>query len=326
MSESAARGIWLNVRFDMRCPDFGTPAHRLYPEAVRMAEYCDSHGFHTALLSEHHGSEDGYDPSPMVLGAAIASRTTQMRLLFGAMILPLHDPVRMAEDIAVLDNLSGGRVILALVGGYVVSEFRMFGRDLKDRARLVEEGVEVLRKAWTGEPFDYNGRPVLVRPRPVQEHIPIILGGSSKAAARRAGRIADGFMTHLPELHQIYYDEARRLGRSPEPFTPPAPTFVHVTHDPEQVWEQIMPHALHETNAYGAWQEEAGVEGSFRSLPSAEVLRASGDYQVVTPQECIELARRNGRLDMHPLMAGMSPELGWESLELLVAEVLPHLR
>ena len=326
MSKEKTQKIRLNVRFDMRCPDFGVPARTLYPEAVRMAEYCDRHGFHTIMLSEHHGSEDGYNPSPMVLGAAMAAHTNRARLLFSAMILPLHDPVRLAEDIAVLDNLSDGRVMLVFVGGYVASEFRMFGRDLKDRGRLVEEGIEVLRKAWTGEPFDFNGRPVLVRPRPVQEHIPILLGGSTKTAARRAGRIADGFVTHLPDLYRIYCDEAERRGQKPRPFGHPAPNFVHVTHDPERVWEQIMPHALHETNAYGAWQEEAGIEGSYRILPSAEALRASGDYQVVTPQECIDLARRNGRLDMHPLMAGMDPALGWESLELLVAEVLPQLR
>lgn len=315
----------LNLRFDMRAPAFGTPASRLYPEAVRMAEYCDRHGFSAVSLSEHHGSEDGYNPSPMVLASAIAARTERMRIVFTVMILPLHDPVRVAEDIAVLDNLSGGRVVFGVAGGYIAAEYRMFGRDMADRPRLVEQGIEVLRRAWTGEPFEFDGRPVRVLPRPVQQHLPILMGGSSRAAARRAGRIADGFLTHLPELYQVYFDEARRNGRDPVPFRKPGPNFVFVTHDPERAWQRIAPHALHETNAYGAWQEEAGVSGSYRSLPTLDALRASGDYAVVTPEECIAMARRDGALNLHPLMGGMDPALGWESLELLVAEVLPQL-
>ncbi len=323
--ERIGSSVLLNLRFDMRAPAFGTPASRLYPEAVRIAEFCDRHGFHTISLSEHHGADDGYNPAPMVLASAIAARTAHVRIVLGALILPLHDPVRVAEDIAVLDNLSGGRIVLVVAGGYVASEYRMFGRDIAERPRLVEDGIALLRRAWTGEPFDHGGRPVRVLPRPVQEHLPILLGGSSRAAARRAGRIADGFVTHLDDLYQVYAGEARRHGRNPPPNGRPGPNFVHVTHDPDRAWRQLLPHALHETNAYGAWQEDAGVTGSYRSLPTAEVLRASGDYAIVTPEECVALARRNGRLDLHPLMGGMDPALGWESLELLAAEVLPRL-
>lgn len=141
----------LSLRFDMRAPTFGAPASRLYPEAVRMAEYADRHGFHSINLSEHHGADDGYNPSPMILASAIAARTEKVRIVFTVMILPLHDPVRVAEDIAVLDNVSGGRVVLGVAGGYIEAEFRMFGRNIADRPRLVEEGIAILRRAWTGE-------------------------------------------------------------------------------------------------------------------------------------------------------------------------------
>ena len=315
-----------SLRFDMRSPTFGTSASRLYPEAVRMAEYADRHGFHSINLSEHHGSDDGYNPAPVVLASAIAARTEKIRIVFTVMILPLHDPVRVAEDIAVLDNLSGGRVILGVAGGYIEAEFRMFERDITDRPRLVEEGIMVLRRAWTGEAFEFNGRPIRVLPRPIQEHLPILMGGSSPAAARRAGRIADGFLTHLPDLYQVYFDEARRNGRDPVPFTSVPPNFVHVACDPERAWKQIATHALHETNAYGAWLQEAGVTGSYRRLPTLEMLRASGDYMIVTPEECVQLVQRFERLSLHPLMGGMAPELGWESLELFVTKVMPQLR
>lgn len=324
MAEVEKPEVRVDLRFDMRSPAFGTSARTLFPEAVRLAEYCDRHGFHTVRLPEHHGSDDGYNPSPLVLASAIAARTERL-LLRTMVILPLHDPLRIAEDIAVLDNHSRGRVMLCVAGGYVEDEYRMFGRDIRERPRLVEHGIAVLRRAWTGEPFEVDGRPVRVLPRPVCEHLPILMGGSSPAAARRAGRIADGFITHLPELHQVYADEARRNGREPMPFRRPGPSFVHVARDPDAAWQRIAPHALHDANAYGSWQGAARVDGGYRSVADAEALQKSGSYPVLTPEECIALARREGALTLHPLMGGMDPDLGWESLELLVAEVLPRL-
>lgn len=324
MTDARPPEVLLNLRFDMRAPAFGAPARTLYPEAVRFAEYCDEHGFHTVRLPEHHGSDDGYNPSSLVLASAIAARTRKV-LLRTMVILPLHDPVRIAEDIAVLDNISQGRVMLCVAGGYVEDEYRMFGRELKDRPLLVEKGVAVLRRAWTGEPFEVDGRLVRVLPRPVREYMPILMGGSSPAAARRAGRIADGFITHLPELHRVYAEEALRNGRQPEAFRRPGPSFVHVARDPEAAWHRIAPHAVHDSNAYGSWQGAAGVDGGYRIEAGARELRESGAYAVVTPEECVALARREGSLTLHPLMGGMDPDLGWESLELLTAEVLPQL-
>src|ERR1700742_1000908 len=121
------------LHFDMRAPSFGAPADRLYAAALEMATFADEMGITRIGLMEHHGSEDGYLPSPFVMGGAIAARTKNCRLNLGAIILPLHDPVQVAEQIAVLDLLSGGRLQVIVAAGYVPSEFALFKASLHDR-------------------------------------------------------------------------------------------------------------------------------------------------------------------------------------------------
>lgn len=114
-------------------------------------------------------------------------------------LLPLYHPVRLAEELAILDLVSKGRAGFILAAGYRKEEFDTFGLSLADRGRLMEEGVDVLKKAWTGEPFEFRGEKTLVTPRPFRRpRPPIILGGSSHAAAKRAAQIADGFRRPIP--------------------------------------------------------------------------------------------------------------------------------
>lgn len=323
--EQIGRTISVNLKFDLRSPVFGAPSSTLFPTSVAMAEYADRNGVHSISLSEHHGSGDGYLPSPIVLGASIAAVTRRCRLRLSALIAPLYNPVRLAEDLAVLDNISGGRVSVVLAAGYVPQEFRMIGKSMARRGARTEEIIGVLRKAWLGEPFEYNGTQVVVTPRPVQPSIPLYMGGSTPAAARRAGRIADGFVTHRVDLHEIYREQADLLGRVTVPFEEPGPGFVHVADDPDEVWRRIVPHALHETNAYGAWAEEAGVISTYRPVDSPETLRSSGSYAVVTPKECIALAKMHGRITLNPLMGGMDPDLGWNGLQTFFERVFPAI-
>src|SRR5215470_3807117 len=196
----------LNLRYDLRCPPFGkADSAELTRTAIEQCEWADRLGFLSVTLSEHHGSPDGYLPSPIVLGAAIAARTRNLRLLLGALIAPLHDPIRLAEDIAVLDVISNGRVIPVVAGGYVDSEFKTFGKRLEDRARVMDEIVPFLERAWSGEPFQHNGVTVRVTPRPVQRpRPPIFMGGSTEVAARRAARHADHFIPTVPEYYAIF--------------------------------------------------------------------------------------------------------------------------
>lgn len=320
---------YLVIKYDMRAPAFSTDKQTLYRAAIEQCAWADQKGFGTVMLAEHHGSDDGYLSAPLVLAGAIAARTEQIRLRVQAMILPFHNPLRLAEDLATLDIISNGRAEITGAGGYVASEFEMFGCELKQRGVMTEHVINTLRQAWTGQPFEYQGRTACVTPTPVQAHLPIALGGAAKPSARRAARMADAFIPAMPELMDLYNAECEKLGKTPAPAERCGPVFLHIAEDPDAAWAQIAPHALHETNAYGKWMSESMGSGAvYKAAEDADALRASGAYQVVTPDQCLDIAKqlgRGGRLVLSPLMGGMSPTLGWESLELFESKVMPHL-
>src|SRR3977135_4482055 len=154
------------------------------------------------------------------MAAAMAARTQHARIQIAALIAPFHDPLRLAEDIAVVDLLSGGRLDLVIANGYVPGEFDMFGCELSDRVKRTTETVGTLKQAWTGAPFEFRGRTVQVTPAPAQPGGPkISLGGSGPAAARRAARIADGFMPSSPAILDVYRDGMQKP-RQPDPRRP----------------------------------------------------------------------------------------------------------
>jgi alkanesulfonate monooxygenase SsuD/methylene tetrahydromethanopterin reductase-like flavin-dependent oxidoreductase (luciferase family) len=322
----------LSLRYDLRCAPFDatTPAD-LMATALDQCAWADQLGFAAVTLSEHHGSPDGYLPSPLVFAAAVAARTQRVRIILGALITPLHDPVRIAEDMAVLDVISNGRLVPILGAGYVASEFATFGKRLEDRARSMDAIVPFLERAWTGEPFEHEGRSVRVTPRPVQRpRPPILMGCATKVAARRAARFADGLLPTLPELYEEFRAERARLGKpDPGPLAPTTGSFMHVALDPDAAWARIAPHAMHEMNAYGAWAAESGAATGYRPIADPAQLRATGLYPVLTPDELIARARALGPgagVTLHPLMGGMDPELSWESLRLIESKVIPALR
>ena len=332
-TDRGARGAMkFSLRYDMRAPAFGPDQADLYEACLDQCQWADELGFDSVGVLEHHGSEDGYNPASLVLASAIAARTKRIRIRLTALILPLHDPVRVAEDAAVVDQISRGRLELVIGAGYVQREFAMFGKSTGDRVRLVTEGVDVLKKAWSGEPFEYRGATMRVTPRPYRRpRPPIVLGGASAGAARRAVRIADGFEGTLPEFDGVYEEECARQGKpAPAPRPPSIPAmFVHIAEDPDAAWERIVPHALHEMNSYGEWLAESGTAAPYQSVHDADALRASGIYQVLTPEQYLRAARElgpEGALGFHPLMGGLPPDLAWSGLELFERQVLPVLR
>ena len=178
----------LGMRFDLRVPDFApvTTAEQ-YQTCLEMADWADRLGFDFLALSEHHASPDGYLPAPIPLAAAILGRTGRIGVNIAAVLLVLHDPIRVAEELAVVDLFAPGRITVTAGLGYRAVEFEMAGVDKKQRGKLLEEYVGVLRQAWTGEPFEWRGRTIQVTPRPATPGGPMILmGGGSEAAARRA--------------------------------------------------------------------------------------------------------------------------------------------
>ncbi|MER5537058.1 LLM class flavin-dependent oxidoreductase [Streptomyces mirabilis] len=316
------------LRFDFRNPaQAGTTMADRYAAALDMAEWADRLGCARITVSEHHGSPDGYLPAPIPMLAAMAARTTNVRLLVAALIAPFHDPLLLAEEMIVLDNLSRGRVDLVVAGGYVHEEFALFEVPMNERAKRVTEVVTTLKAAFTGEEFTYRGRTVRLTPAPFRPGGPSVsLGGSTEPAARRAARIADGFIPSVSEVWEHYRDEVLRLGRTdPGPSPIGRNQVVALAEDPDKGWEQMAPFFLHETNAYGAWQAQDDLAAPFRSVTGADELRKSGQYRVLTPERFVAELKSSPRpfTQFHPLCGGMPMELAWSSLRLFEREVLP---
>jgi alkanesulfonate monooxygenase SsuD/methylene tetrahydromethanopterin reductase-like flavin-dependent oxidoreductase (luciferase family) len=317
------------IRYDLRAPAFGQATHaELYAACLEQCAWADEQGLDMVVLSEHHGVEDGYLPAPVTLAAAVAGRTRRININIAAVLVPLHDPVRLAEQLAVLDLASGSRVSLVAGLGYRDEELAMAGVARKDRGRLLEEYVDVMRRAWTGEPFEWRGRTIRVTPKPRTPPM-ILIGGSTEPAARRAARLRAGFFPAVGDarLADVYRAECERLGfRGGFVSLPGGPGFVHVSEDPERDWARIAPHALYDAQTYASWQPAGQRSAVHVAAPDAEALRRSGVYRVVTPEECVALAAETGRLVLHPLMGGLEPELGWAGLELFARKVLPRIR
>jgi alkanesulfonate monooxygenase SsuD/methylene tetrahydromethanopterin reductase-like flavin-dependent oxidoreductase (luciferase family) len=319
----------IGIRFDLRVPAFAATTHaEQYAACLDQCAWADEHGVDVAVLSEHHGVDDGYLPAPLTLAAAIAGRTRRINISIAAVLVPLHDPIRLAEQLAVLDLLSGSRVSLVAGLGYRHEEFEMAGIDRTRRGALLDEYVEVMRRAWSGEPFEWRGRTVRVTPAP-RAHPMILIGGSTKAAARRAARLKAGFFPAIgdPALAEVYQAECVRLGFGGGFVSlPGGPGFVHVSRDPERDWKRIAPHALYDAQTYASWQTPGQRSQVHVEATTIDDVRRSGVYQVLTPDECVALGKESGRIILHPLMGGIPPALAWEGLELFAAEVLPRLQ
>ncbi|HVV31398.1 MAG TPA: LLM class flavin-dependent oxidoreductase [Mycobacteriales bacterium] len=320
----------LSLRFDLRNPGIsGTDMTERYRAALDMAEWADQRGFATVLLSEHHGSEDGYLPSSLTMAAAVAARTERVRIVIAALVGSFHDPLRLAEDAAVVDLISGGRLDLVIAGGYVRSEFDMFGADIRKRPSRTTETIETLRNAWSGKPFPYRGRSVQVTPAPANGGPSLAIGGGSLAAARRAVDLGVGFLAPDAPTWNLYREEAARQGKpDPGPYSGGGVAFFHLCEDPERGWQQIAPYALHESNSYGKWLSEAAdAIGVYQVAADVDELRATGQYRVLTPAQLEGELRADPHrvLMFHPMMGGIPPELGWKSLRLFEQHVLPRL-
>jgi alkanesulfonate monooxygenase SsuD/methylene tetrahydromethanopterin reductase-like flavin-dependent oxidoreductase (luciferase family) len=319
-----------SMRFDFRNPSFAdTSTADRYAAALDMAEWADEHGCTNIGTCEHHGSADGYIPSPIVIISAMAPRTTTVRFMIAALLAPFHDPLRLAEDLCVLDNVTKGRLDLVVAAGYAREEFEMFDRSMKDRPKQVVEVIQTLRGAFSGQPFEYRGRTVHVTPPPYRPGGPtVIMGGSSEGAARRAARLDAFFVPSMAHIWEFYRDELVKLGK-PDPGPAPFPekqTLIFLATDVETAWKKHAPFFLHDTNAYGQWQAQDNTDSPYRTFADAEALRAAGMYRILTPEELIaELKATEGEpsIGLHPMCGGVPPELAWESLRLLEREVLP---
>ncbi|UXA06112.1 LLM class flavin-dependent oxidoreductase [Mycobacterium sp. SMC-2] len=329
---------WARVEWDV-----------LYRSHLDLIVASERMGFDEAWLTEHHFIDDGYSPSLLPIGAAIAARTQRIRIGTFLMLLPLHNPVRVAEDVATLDLISGGRFDLGVGLGYRKREFDDQGIPARERAGRMQENLTIVRRLLSGESVTIDGRytrlhdirispPALQRPHP-----PIWVGGTAPIAVERAARMGLHFLAGGPGSVDIYDDALRANGKDPYDFHVAAmrPTLVASTR--ERAWEIAAKPLRYMAAGYMRWTAEAtgGLDPpeSTVTLPSVEEIIREQSFDffgegvlVGTPDDVIaqiEEYRENSRLtDLVCGMAlpGMPPGQIRSGMELFAREVIPHFR
>ncbi len=210
-------------------PPRGARLDRAVDEVIEEAQLAEASGFDSCFFGEHHQDKDGFLPSPLIVATAVAAQTKALNVGTSVILLPLHHPVRLAEDVVTLDIVSKGRIILGVGLGYQAADFRAFGVPMEHRVGLLEEGIDIIRKCWTSQPFSFHGKhfsldEVQVRPAPFQQPSPPLwIGASTPPGARRAGRLADAFvagpstdLANTKSLVETYRRAAIDAGREPQ--------------------------------------------------------------------------------------------------------------
>ena len=320
------------LRFDMRAPAGGpNTITQLYSAAIEMATWGEQNGCLATVISQHHSASDNYLPSPLILASAIAARTEKLAINIGALLLNMYDPIKLAEDIAVLDIISNGRVSYTIGLGYRPEEYAMFGIPMKARGKIMEEKLHALTRALRGERFEYQGRQVQVTPTPPSgRNLGLNYGGHSNAAATRAGKFGLGLMADGggPELEAVYREAA--LAHKQEPGTvyiPPANliTSLHVAKDVDEAWEKMGPYLLHDAQMYGDWMASNNTAATSYASSVEELRGEQGPYRIVTPEDAVAMIKAGQILAMQPLSGGMPIELAWQSLQLVADEVMTNI-
>ncbi|MBW2361832.1 MAG: LLM class flavin-dependent oxidoreductase [Deltaproteobacteria bacterium] len=309
--------------FDMMNKEGEIEPAVLYREALAIAEYVDQGtDLHAAVLSEHHMAP--YMTDPIGFGFAMAARTKECRVRLQSVVAPNYDPVRLAEQTAQLDIVSNGRLDLTLAWGYDPAERAMYPRNLK-APEFMGKLIPMLRAAWAGEEFSWDGRAGVLEQLPVQDRIPIFIAGVSEAAIKRAAALGDGFMATMEASVPQYLAECEALGKEPGEIRFPTPyKNFFVSNDPEETWQRVRPFAQHDADVY--WQWTAHFQVPKQTVPATlEECRASGEFMIVTPDEAIDYLKQSDVLYCKPLMGGLDPDVAWESARLLVEQVFPAL-
>lgn len=327
-------GLW----YDFRNPEAWRrePAD-LYAATFEHIRYAERLGYEHAWTSEHHFIDDDYSPSLLTICAAIAAQTTRIRIGTNVLLLPLHDPVRIAEDAATVDIISRGRMDLGVAVGYKGEEFTGFDIDRRQRGTRMDEAVEILRRSWAPGPFTfegrhYNYRDIDVTPKPAQQPMPLWIGGFSDRAVRRAGRLGDGLLA-AANVIPAFRDEWSASGRTGTPPIALSLPWAMVSEDPDRTWAEIAPHILYQREAYARWFGAAGMQVFPRVPESAEEIREGNPDIVVTPDRARAIVERT--VERLPMVThlywwgvppGMHPKATFESAELFSRAVLTGAR
>ena len=340
-------GVWYDFR---NPPQWKQPYPQLYNETIEQIVFAEQLGFDAVWISEHHFVEDGYVSSPLGVAAAIAVRTTRIKIGTNLLLLPLHHPLRVAEDGALVDILSDGRFRLGVGQGYKVEEFDVFGIERRERGTRLEEELEIIRRAWSGERFRYDGEhyqyeDILVTPPPVQKpHPPFFIGARSDRATRRVARFGAALLIgadNLPRQYRLFSDAWAEAGQ--KPVDPPAAFLcgIYLDEDPERAWASAANYAFYQQNLYRQWAGEAAdfVTHAQAQALSLDEFKGMDDRSILmgnatiigTPDECLaEIRRRRSQVPFQHLcfwarLPGMPADKALQSLELFADQVLPVL-
>lgn len=336
------------LKFGLTCgfqnpPRWARPFAELYRITLDQLVLAEQLGFDSVWVQEHHFTEDGFCPSVLPVCAALATRTSRVTIGTRVLLLPLHDPVRVAEDAAVVDILSNGRFQLGVAAGYRVEEFEAFGVDRRERGGRMEEAVQVIQRAWTEERFSFEGRyyryrDLAVTPKPVQSasggRPPIWMGGRAEPAMRRAARLGCNFLINgIGEPSHVYTSALREYGHDPADFELMGNLVAYVHQDPEQAWQDVREHLLYQRQFLGrSYGDARDLPGDDRLMVDDPEQIRRGPLLVGTPEQVVADIRRYramGPFDHLALwmqLPGLDPDRVACSMELFAREVIPQFR
>ncbi len=328
----------LGVMFSFRNPArWRRPFPDVYRDELDLIVAAEAMGYDTIWLTEHHFVDDGYSPSILTIAAAIAARTERVRIGFNLLLLPLHNAVQLAEDIATLDILSNGRIDVGVGQGYAPEEFAGFQVPISDRLGRFREGLDVLSGLWTEESFSYDGQhyklsDVHLSPRPVQQPAPPLwIGATSRPGVVRAGRRGAHFLG-VNRRAQLLYEEARAAaGFELESAKALQLHWTHVADSDDAAWAEAAPHFHHLCSVYAGLLGAAGkhyeipAEGDLRSGKPVLFDPVFGSAATVTDK--LRRALRDVRTTHLALglLPGMAPAVTRRSMEAFVKDVAPAL-
>lgn len=334
------------MEISINLPVVEQPGFDPFRGTFELAALAEELGFHGVFVGHHHFTP-GYETAPWVVLAAVAARTERIRLGTSVFLLPTHHPLDIAEQVATLDRISAGRVIVGVGLGYRAYEYEAFQLPYRRRGARLEEALEILPKVWTGQPVTHRGEQfafddVVVYPTPLQRpHPPIWVGAVARAAQDRAARLGDGWMSDIMEplerervLADRYRGLCERHGRTPTVCLLRTAAIAERRDDLESSW-------LARTAAWqlGYWRAGArgrDDDGVFSALERGDEVpleRFAHDRLIAgTPEDCITQLRRwseTVRPD-HVLLGLQGPDEGLASqraaIELFGREVLPEVR
>ena len=327
----------IGVVYDFRNPpDSGIANQDFYAEILDQAVWLEGLGIDLIWFTEHHFVDDGYLPSWIPVVGAMAARTQNVRFSSDISILPLYQPVRLAEDLAVLDNLSGGRVEIGVGLGYVPQDFAGYGLPVAQRVSRTDEGLEILTRCFSGERFSFKGKryqaeDVIIKPDYVQPGgPPLWVAASSRAGALRAVRFNAHLLPQGPydTTIQAWFDAFTASGRDPDNYRIGIIKPCFVTDDKARDWPPVLAAERFRMEYYARAFAAAGRGAP----PDQDRQRISQNWVIGDVDHCVAelnaFIQENRVTDLvtWAVPPGLRPGDVAASLEQFATEVAPRLK